>query len=319
MVTQSIFLLVGLALLLLSADKMIDYSDQVAKRFKLSPILIGLTLVAFGTSAPELVVTLFASFNSPPNTNAVIGNVIGSNIANILLILGLSGLFFDLDFGKINKKDIIFLGVISLFFSLPFFFTDTLNFIYVIGYIIIIIFFLNHLRNYPAEIASKTTSEFSNKTYIFLALSFIGIFFGGKIFLSQALLIFTNLGLSEVIIGMTILAIGTSLPELITVLVSYFKKKGDIGIGNIIGSNIMNILFVFTSSIAIVQLRGFEFKLISINDGNNNIINNNEMIIILLLATFILILLSIIKIRLSKVIAIMLLALYFLYLSRILL
>ena len=101
MFDQVIFLLVGLTLLLVSVDRMIEYSDRIAKYFQISPILIGLTLVAFGTSAPELVITLFASFNNPPNTDAIIGNVIGSNIANILLILGFSGLFFKLDFGKI--------------------------------------------------------------------------------------------------------------------------------------------------------------------------------------------------------------------------
>ena len=317
MFDQVIFLLIGLTLLLVSVDRMIEYSDRIAKYFQISPILIGLTLVAFGTSAPELVITLFASFNNPPNTDAIIGNVIGSNIANILLILGFSGLFFKLDFGKISIKEILFLGIATIYFSIAFFIIEVANFIYISGFVLLAILFLNYLRTYPNTSENNNGLVFSKAIYFYLALSFIGIFFGGKVFLSQALLIFTEVGLSEAVIGITVLAIGTSLPELITVLISYFKRKGDIGIGNIVGSNIMNILFVFMPSLIIVHLRNFEYHLSSINDAN--ILNNDESIIILIFATLIFISLSFMKIKLSKWMAIILLFCYFSYIFRILL
>ena len=321
MFDQVIFLLVGLTLLLVSVDRMIEYSDRIAKYFQISPILIGLTLVAFGTSAPELVITLFASFNNPPNTDAIIGNVIGSNIANILLILVFSGLFFKLDFGKISIKEILFLGIATIYFSVAFFIIEVANFIYISGFVLLAILFLNYLRTYPNTSENSNGLVFSKAIYLYLALSFIGIFFGGKVFLSQALLIFTEVGLSgsgvAVSANLTVLAIGTSLPELITVLISYFKRKGDIGIGNIVGSNIMNILFVFMPSLIIVHLRNFEYHLSSINDAN--ILNNDESIIILVFATLIFIALSFMKIKLSKWMAIILLFCYFSYIFRILL
>lgn len=310
MLTQTVFLLFGLILLLISADRMIHYSDQVAKYYKVSPILIGLTLVAFGTSAPELVITLFASFNSPPNTDAIIGNVVGSNIANILLILGFSGLFFNLDFGKVTKKDIFYLSLISLYFVSAFYLINKANNIYLVGFVILILLFYNNIRNYPLEKNNEHNLNFSNKIYIFLILSFIGIFYGGNIFLSQALLIFKEIGLSEAIIGVTVLAIGTSLPELITVLISYFKKMGDIGIGNIIGSNIMNLLFVFAPSLIIIQLRGYEYVLASLD---------KEIIMVFILSTIFLIILALFKIILSRLIAILLLTCYLAYILRVLL
>ena len=100
-------LLIGLSLLLYSADQMIESADAIAKKFNLSPVLIGLTIVAFGTSAPELVITLFAATKIVPATDAITGNIIGSNIANILLILGTSAFFFKINLDKLGTKDII--------------------------------------------------------------------------------------------------------------------------------------------------------------------------------------------------------------------
>ena len=305
-----IILLAGLSVLLISAERMIEYSDQVAKYYKISPILIGLTLVAFGTSAPELVITLFASLNTPPNTDAITGNVVGSNIANILLILGFSGLFYNLDFGKITKKEIIYVGIVSFYFSIAFFLIDKVNYLYISGFIILILFFYNYIKNYPLENSNQSTSSLSFKTYIYLILSFIGLFYGGKLFLFQSLSIFKSIGISEAIIGITVLAIGTSLPELATVLTSYFKKKGDIGIGNIIGSNIMNLLFVFAPGILIVELRGFDFNISSFN---------KELIIVFIISTIILIILKFLRIILSRWLALILLICYFAYIIRILL
>ena len=245
MFVDILILLIGLVLLLYSADMMIGSSDLIAKKFQLSPILIGLTIVAFGTSAPELVITLFAAFKEIPATDAIIGNIIGSNIANILLILGTASLFFKIDLSNIGLKNISFLLILTSYFVAMFYIASSLSITIIIGLIVFVILFLNLLKNYGSDNEDVKFKEFSNRAYVILLFSFIGIFIGGKIFLDSSLSIFTTFGLEETIIGISILAIGTSLPELATVVISYIRKKGSIGIGNIIGSNIMNILFVF--------------------------------------------------------------------------
>ena len=113
MIIDFCILLIGLTLLLYSAEKMIVSADIIAKKYKLSPVLIGLTIVAFGTSAPEIVITLFAATKVVPATDAITGNIIGSNVANILLILGTSALFFNINLDKIGNKDIVYLIAIS--------------------------------------------------------------------------------------------------------------------------------------------------------------------------------------------------------------
>jgi cation:H+ antiporter len=257
MFVDILILLVGLVLLLYSADMMINSSDSIAKKFQLSPILIGLTIVAFGTSAPELVITLFAAFKEIPATDAIIGNIIGSNIANILLILGTASLFFKIDLSNIGLKDNSFLIILTSYFAAMFYIASSLNFTIIIGLIVFVILFLNLLKNYESNNEELKFKEFSKRTYVILLFSFIGIFIGGKIFLDSSLSIFTTFGLEETIIGISILAIGTSLPELATVVISYIRKKGSIGIGNIIGSNIMNILFVFLPGAIIIKSRNF--------------------------------------------------------------
>ena len=304
MVTEIIILLLGLSLLLFSADKVVYYSDIIAKHFNLSPMLVGITIVAFGTSAPELIVTIFAAINDPPNTDAIIGNIIGSNIANILLILGFAGLFLKLSLKNVSKKDIFYLGIISLYFILIFFIEEKVTSYILFGFAILVLLFLHYIKNFNSVEPTETNLSFSNKNYILLVLSFIGLFFGGKIFLDNSLTIFSYFGISEAVIGITILAIGTSLPELITVGVSYLRKKGDIGVGNILGSNMMNILFVFFPGVIITNLRGYDFILSSINI---------DYLILLFLATLVIALLSFLKITLSKLISSLFLFFYFVY------
>jgi len=296
-----IILIFGLSLLLYSADKVVFYADKIAKYHNLSPLLIGLTIVAFGTSAPELIITIFAALNTPPSTDAIIGNVIGSNIANILLILGCGGLFFKLDFQNLNKKDTIYLSIISAYFASIFYFGEITNLVSV-GFFILIIFYIRYILNYKKlETNVSPDSSFSKLIYLLLLFAFLGLFFGGKLFLSKSLALFFALGVPEAVIGVTVLAIGTSLPELVTVFISYIKKNVDIGIGNIIGSNIMNILFVFFPGILITQIRGFKFNLSEIP------IN---MIIVFSLATLFIIIIILSNIKLNRLIAILFLLFY---------
>jgi cation:H+ antiporter len=306
MFVDILILLVGLVLLLYSADMMINSSDSIAKKFQLSPILIGLTIVAFGTSAPELVITLFAAFKEIPATDAIIGNIIGSNIANILLILGTASLFFKIDLSNIGLKDNSFLIILTSYFAAMFYIASSLNFTIIIGLIVFVILFLNLLKNYESNDEELKFKEFSKRTYIILLFSFIGIFIGGKIFLDSSLSIFTTFGLEETIIGISILAIGTSLPELATVVISYIRKKGSIGIGNIIGSNIMNILFVFLPGAIIIKSRNLDFSL-----ENTDLIHLNVLILVTLIITA----MSLLKMKLNKIFALGFLVSYVVYIT----
>jgi cation:H+ antiporter len=306
MFVDILILLVGLVLLLYSADMMINSSDSIAKKFQLSPILIGLTIVAFGTSAPELVITLFAAFKEIPATDAIIGNIIGSNIANILLILGTASLFFKIDLSNIGLKDNSFLIILTSYFAAMFYIASSLNFTIIIGLIVFVILFLNLLKNYGSDNEDVKFKEFSNRAYVILLFSFIGIFIGGKIFLDSSLNIFTTFGLEETIIGISILAIGTSLPELATVVISYIRKKGSIGIGNIIGSNIMNILFVFLPGAIIIKSRNLDFSL-----ENTDLIHLNVLVLVTLIITV----MSLLKMKLNKIFALGFLVSYVVYIT----
>ena len=306
MFVDILILLIGLVLLLYSADVMINSSDLIAKKFQLSPILIGLTIVAFGTSAPELVITLFAAFREIPATDAIIGNIIGSNIANILLILGTASLFFKIDLSSIGLKDNIFLLILTSYFAAMFYIESSLSFTIIIGLVVFVILFLNLLKNYESDNEEEEFKEFGNRTYLILLFSFIGIFIGGKIFLDSSLNIFTTFGLEETIIGISILAIGTSLPELATVVISYIRKKGSIGIGNIIGSNIMNILFVFLPGAIIIKSRNLDFSL-----ENTDLIHLNVLVLVTLIITV----MSLLKMKLNKIFALGFLVSYVVYIT----
>ncbi len=304
MILNILILLIGLSLLLYSADQMIGSADLIAKKFSLPPILIGLTIIAFGTSAPELVVTIIAASKTIPATDAIVGNIIGSNIANILLVLGVSSFFFKINLSKIRYKDNIYLFIITAYFSILFYLVDEINLYHSAGFIFLIILFLNQLRNYEKDQRGNEINKFSNLTYLKLIISFVGIFVGGKVFLDSSLNIFTSLGLEQTIIGISILAIGTSLPELATVVISYVRKKGSIGIGNVIGSNIMNILFVFLPGILIVQSRNLNFFI-----PDNILLHVN----ILILSTLIVLFLSLFKFTMSKFTSLIFVIFYIIY------
>ena len=306
MIINILILLVGLSLLLYSADQMIESADLIAKKFSLPPILIGLTIIAFGTSAPELVVTIIAASKTIPANDAIVGNVIGSNIANILLVLGVSSFFFKIELSNIRYKDNIYLFIVTAYFSTLFYFVDEINIYHTAGFILLVILFLNQLRNYDEVQKNLGVDKFSNLTYLKLIISFVGIFIGGKVFLDSSLNIFTSLGFEQTIIGISILAIGTSLPELATVVISYIRKKGSIGIGNVIGSNIMNILFVFLPGVLIVQSRNLNFFIPE---------NINIHLYILILSTLIILILSLLKFSISKFTSLIFIIFYVFYIS----
>ena len=248
-----LFLFGGIALIIVSANWLVDGASSIAKKFGISDIVIGLTIVAFGTSAPELTVNIFSALQG--STDIAIGNVLGSNIANIFLILGISSLIYPLTIQKNTSwKEIplsllaaVVLGIIAndqLIDNSP-----TGNFVSRIDGLILLSFFTIFLV-YTIEIAKNQSEEDGTKLLpgwkagLFVMLGLAGLFFGGKYLVEGAVIIAKEAGLSERIIGLTIVAVGTSIPELATSVVAARKKKADIAVGNIVGSNIFNIFFI---------------------------------------------------------------------------
>ncbi len=253
MLISILLLIFGLLLVWKGADFLVEGASSLAKRLSIPEIVIGLTIVAFGTSAPELAVNLFASIQK--NNEVALGNVIGSNIFNLLLILGISGLIRPL---KVQKNSILkevpfsFIAVVVLFFLANdgvFFESpannlsrlDGLIFLAFFGYFLYYAFKLT--RNKSA-IEDEVKVLSLSKTWIFIVMGFAGLFIGGKLVVDQAVIIAKALHVSDKLIALTIVAGGTSIPELATSAAAAYKKKADIAIGNIVGSNIFNIFFI---------------------------------------------------------------------------
>ena len=255
-----LFLILGFIFLIKGASLLVDGASSIAKQLKLSNLFIGLTIVAFGTSAPELVLNIIASFQE--HGDMALGNIIGSNIANVLLIGGIAAIVYPI---KIQSSTIwkeIPLSLLA-FIVLFAFANDQLidkrnwSIISRIDGIVLIAFFLIFLY-YTFSIAKVTEEEDipleKPKTLINVLKVFLGVIalsLGGKWIIDSSTDIAQIFGLSETLIGLTILAIGTSLPEVATSLVAALKKNSDLAIGNIVGSSIFNIFFVLGVSASI--------------------------------------------------------------------
>lgn len=252
MLLQIILLILGLALLIKGADWLVDGATALAKRYKISDLAIGLTIVAFGTSAPELVVNAFASIQN--HQDIVFGNVIGSNNFNLFIILGIAGLITPLAV----QSSTVWKEIPVSFFAIGILFVLTNDFIFedanvltrVDGFILLFLFVLflyyvyKQLRTDTSEQKAVEKSYTTVKIWVFIVLGLTGLVVGGRLVVINAVEIATILGMSEKVIGLTIVAAGTSLPELATSVVAALKKNNDIAVGNIIGSNIFNIFFI---------------------------------------------------------------------------
>lgn len=256
MILPIVLILIGFILLIKGADWMVDGATALAKKHHVSDLAIGLTIVAFGTSAPELVVNSFASFNG--NYDIVFGNVIGSNNFNLFIILGIVGLISPI----VVKSSTVWKEIPFSFFAIvvlyllanTLFFTTTSTITRLDGLILLsfFLFFLFYVFKQLKEEPETTTiahKEISSlKTWSLIVLGLAGLIGGGKIVVDNAVQIASAMGISEKIIGLTIIAAGTSLPELVTSIVAAFKKNSDIAIGNVIGSNIFNIFLILSAS-----------------------------------------------------------------------
>lgn len=263
MILNILFLIGGLILILVGANCLTDGSASVAKRWGISDLVIGLTIVALGTSSPELVVSIMSAFSG--NSGMAIGNVVGSNIFNILMIVGVVAIVRPIKVQKSIMSNEIPLVVLSslalLFMSEDMLFDEaSQNIVSRIDGLILLLFFAIFMR-YIFSIAKngeETESEVKKmsvvKSVIFIVGGLCGLIFGGQLFVDGASGIARSLGASDALIGLTIVACGTSLPELATSVVAAIKGNSGIAIGNVIGSNLFNIFFVLGCSATICPL-----------------------------------------------------------------
>lgn len=260
MFIEIVLLIVGMALLIKGADFFVEGSSKIAKALKIPSLIIGLTLVSMGTSAPEASVSINASINDLKDLS--IGNVVGSNIFNTLFIVGVSTLFTPLVISKEMKKyDIpimigLYLVLILFSFGITPLTLDLIESIILlllfIGYIVFLIY--RAKKNPPVEENEDEKKPSIVKNIIFAIVGLAAIIFGGDLVVDNASKIAIRLHMSESLVGLTIVAVGTSLPELVTSIVASIKKENDIALGNVVGSNIFNIVFILGFSSVISSL-----------------------------------------------------------------
>ena len=265
-----IFFIIGLFMLVLGSDRLIENSKSIASKFNISKTVIGITIVAFGTSLPELIVSIFAAIK---NENAIIvGNIVGSNIANIGLVLGILVLFRTIVI-KTNYKRMQF-NMIILFIATSLLIvllaTNYLNTLSGTFFVVLFILYIYYLFKYYLTDEEGNSEVDTNIKYysfiyliIFIVFSCILVSFGSDFFIKGTIGISSRLGFNNhLVISMTLVALGTSLPELATSLVAIRKGETRMAIGNIIGSNIINILLVI--GISSIISNNFIFKLSNI-------------------------------------------------------
>lgn len=266
-------LLFGFALLTYGAERLVHGSSVVAYRLGMSPLVIGLTVVAFGTSAPELVVSIRATIDG--NSEIAIGNVIGSNIANIALILGATALIRPMMIHlRILRTEIpIMIGVtlIASWFIIGDIITRFEGILLFLGLVTFILYSIRSAKTVPddardqlveePEIDTKTTL---GKAWMFVLFGLALLIGGGELLVAGAVDLATRLGISQAVIGITIVAVGTSLPELATSVVAAIKKEADIAVGNVIGSNVFNLLSILGITAIIHPLDSSSFSLVDL-------------------------------------------------------
>ena len=311
MIIQIILLLVGFIVLIKGADLFVDSASSLAANFKVSKILIALTIVAFGTSAPELAVSIKSMVSS--SGDIVLGNVIGSNILNILLIIGISGCvhFLNVKNATVKKELPIILMLSTLLFVLM---CDNLisgakvNSLTRSDGIVILLFFLVFVYYLVSTMRKKTEEEGEEPKYgilksiVFTIVGIVCLVLGSNAVVDSAAFIAAKLGVSERMISLTIIALGTSLPELVTSVMATRKGEYDIAIGNVVGSNIFNIGMVLGLPIAIFG----GIKSFSINIAD---------IIIMLLSAILLFLFSFKDRKITKIEGMIFLLIFIIYYS----
>jgi len=241
--------ILGCILLYYSSNFLIEKSVLISKKLNLSPIIIGATVIALGTSLPELLVSLY-SILSPSivedSSSLVIGNILGSNIANISLVIGFCVLFYKLIFESNILKELLFISFLGLYAIICLYFQIPINYIHGIILLLLFSFYIYYLisNNQINDIEKETVSINLFYTIVIIALSIIGLALGTHLIVKNSIEISKFLGLNELIISISIVALGTSLPELFSSIIAIKNKHYNLLLGNIIGSNVINIVFV---------------------------------------------------------------------------
>ena len=266
-----VFIIVGFVALVKGADWLVDGASAIAKRFGISDLVIGLTVVAFGTSMPEFVVNMVSVAEG--TTDLAITNILGSNIINTFVILGLTALVYPIVSQKRSRDFDIPLSIIAGVFVLIFVaiqlpFGECERGIGRMGGVILLVCFcyflyntFRHAKDHPEEneLANEGVKELTVRRAVALILGgFIGLIVGGELIVKSAVDLAMRLGVSEAVIGLTVVALGTSLPELATSVIAATKHNSDIALGNVVGSNIFNVFFVLGTSATVRPLPAYE-------------------------------------------------------------
>ena len=263
MIILIVLISVGFVALIFGANWLVDGASALAKKYNVSDLIIGLTIVSFGTSAPELVVNSVASLNG--YSDIILGNILGSNNFNLFIILGIAGLIYPMRVQKSTVwKEIpisLIAAIVLLLLANNFFLNASSGISRIDGAILFlcfvgfILYIFKQMKSGAEPIEEVTLIHKSNfKIWGLVIIGLAGVIIGGQLVVDNGVQLATRLGVSEKIIGLTIIAIGTSLPELLTSVVAATKKNTGIAIGNIIGSNIFNILLILSVSSLIAPI-----------------------------------------------------------------
>ncbi len=257
-------LVAGFVLLTKGGDFLVGGSSSIAKHFNIPELVIGLTIVSFGTSAPELLVNIMATFSG--STEIALGNVIGSNICNTLLILGAAGLIAPIAVqrGTVWKEIpfALFVSILLGFLLNDFFYSTPRHYslsrsdgIILLALLTLFLLYVYKLSKEGNNTDNSTIKESTvSKSLLFIVMGLAGLVAGGRLVVSSAVDIALALGVSQALIGLTVVAVGTSLPELFASVMAAYRGKPDIAIGNVVGSNIFNILLVLGISSTINEI-----------------------------------------------------------------
>ena len=267
---------VGFVLLIKGADLLVSGASSLAKQLSIPDLAIGLTIVAMGTSAPELVVNIISGTTEQKDLDEVVfGNIIGSNLFNVFIILGFASIIYPIGVqSDILKKDVpysIFTVLLLTFFINDHYFFGTPNLLSLWESIVLLIVFVGFLYLTFLQMRKGTMEEGESegeeievygglKSFLFIIFGIIGLVFGGEFVVDNSVELAEHYGVPEKVIGLTILAAGTSLPELATSCVAAFQRKPDLAVGNVMGSNIFNMLLVLGVSGVLSERTGGPLK-----------------------------------------------------------
>lgn len=254
---------VGFILLIKGADFLVEGAIAIAQKYRVSNFIIGLTIVSFGTSLPEMIVNIMASFSG--NADIAVGNVFGSNISNILLILGISGIIYpisikrtiyltEIPFSLVATLLVAYLANAHLFNDEVFPQLDRWDGVILLFFFGLFMAYVVYMTGDEIEEEVQEIKVGVKQAVLYIIFGMAALYFGGQWVVDGAVMFAHHFGLSESFIGLTVVSVGTSLPELVTSAVAAFKRNSDIAVGNVIGSNIFNMLWILGISAVINPL-----------------------------------------------------------------